>query len=146
MDVLSDELRLLPVRVGVLLVTAALAVGSLIAATVADATHKHTTHQYAHGIGDFGDADAFVHPFLASTNGTSRDTYVAYGYCCGQPYWHSSPEQHDNDTHNHLNIYTGSVPERHTFASVRVPQTGMDHHHHTCGDGDCYMASGSGEE
>jgi hypothetical protein len=128
------------------LVVAALALGALVTATVADATHKGTHHYYHHGIGDFGDADAFVHPFLAEVNGTSRTTYVAWGYWGGQPYWHSSPEHQDDDTHNHLNIYLGSTHERDTFASVRVPQTGMDHHHHTCGNGDCYTASASGEE
>jgi hypothetical protein len=127
-------------------VLAALFLGGLGTAATAQATHKGTHDYYHHGIGDFGDADAFVHPFLAEVNGTSRTTYVAYGYWGRQPYWHSSPEQQDDDTHNHLNIYLGAVRERDTFASVRVPQTGMAHHHHTCGDGDCSIASGSGEE
>ena len=130
----------------VVLVVFAIAVGGLLAAAVAGATHKGTHHYYHHGIGDFGDADAFVHPFLAEVIGTSRTTYVAYGFWGFQPYFHSAPEQQDDDTHNHLNIHLGSVRERDTFASVRVPQTGMDHHHHTCGNGDCYSASGSAEE
>jgi hypothetical protein len=64
-----------------ILVATALTLGAMLTATVAGATHKGTHHYYHHGIGDFGDADAFVHPFLAEVSGTSRTTYVAYGDC-----------------------------------------------------------------
>ena len=117
----------------------------MVAAQAVDATHKGTHHYYHHGIGDFGDGDHYVHPFVAEVSGTWRTTYVTYGLWGGEPYYHA-PEQVDGDAHNHMDVGLGSKRERDTFASVRVPQTGMDHHHHTCGDGDCLTASGSGEE
>jgi hypothetical protein len=133
-------------RTALIAMCVAALVGVGMTAAVSLATHKGTHNLRHHGIGDSGDADAFIHPFLAEVDGTHRESFVAYGFWGGQPYWHSAPEHRDTDSHNHLNIHLGSVRERDTFASVRSPVTGLAHHHHTCGNGDCSIASGSAEE
>lgn len=128
------------------LVGAAAALGGLGAAAVADATHKATHNFWHHGLGACCTSDGFVHPFMAEVDGTYRNSYVAWGHCCGHPsgYGHAA-EQFDNDSHNHINLGVQHL-DRYYFASVRSPVTALDHQHHLCGDGDCVSASGSENE
>lgn len=128
------------------LIAVAAALGGLGTAAVADATHKGTHDLWHHGLGDCCTDNGILHPFMAEVDGTYRNSYIAWGTCCGHPngYGHAA-EQFDNDNHNHINLGV-LYADRYYFASVRSPVTALDHQHHVCGDGDCLTASGSSNE
>jgi hypothetical protein len=143
----SEPLRVarpgVPVGPAVALVAAAAALGGLGTAAVADATHKGTHDLWHHGLGDCCDNDGFLHPYMSEVNRTSRESFVAWGGCCGNPdgYYHF-PEQRDDDWHNDRDGMP-AFQERYYFASVRAPVTNLAHQHHVCGDGDCVGAAAS---
>ena len=86
------------------------------------ATHIHTYSYFEHGLGD-PEPNAYVHPFLATTDGLAHYSCTAYGV-----YGNHSPEICHHYQHNHVaNLYTGSVPEREY--SAHCEGAGLDHHH-----------------
>jgi hypothetical protein len=100
------------------------------------ADHEHTYALWLHGL-VYGDADAYVHAHLHSTDGAWRTSYVAGGLC--PPYSSHDAEREHLGANNGIDKAMGSVSEYYAFASTRSPQTGLDHHHHThyFGTGEC---------
>ena len=91
--------------------------------------HDHTQALWKHGYGYGDDYTNRVHPYLLSTDGAGRGSYVAY-----QKYSYHSDEQYRLDNHNHMD-FTTTLPKRAYEASTRSPQTSLTHHHHCHHDG-----------
>lgn len=92
------------------------------------ASHEHTASLWLHGL-QYGSADAFVHIHAHSTDGAGRTSYVAGGLC--PPYNSHDAEREWLGANNGIDKAMGSVGEEYAFGSVRSPQTGLAHHHHS---------------
>jgi hypothetical protein len=95
------------------------------------AGHEHDVYPWLHGI-VYGSADSYVHVHMHEDLGTSRASWVTYGICGSQPYFHNDVEQYHFGANNGWDIATGAIGEGDYFFSGRAGSDGsMAHHHHS---------------
>ena len=116
-------------RVVVLGVASLIGVMLALGVSTALAGHEHTSALWNHGYGYGDDYTNRVHPYLGSTDGAGRGSYVAYTKAS-----YHSDEQYRLASHNHLD-FTTTLSKRIYKASTRSPQTSLAHHHHCHHDG-----------
>jgi len=111
------------VRLLIPLCAAAIAAGTYAGSALA--SHQHYANLWTHGCGDCTSnyPDGWIHPFLDSSDGTYRNSCVAWA----ENGVHGSVRCQISN-HNHVDLTTAFEPQ--TSAHTESSQTGLAHHHH----------------